>query len=257
MATIGFKLDLAMVLVDTTTGRVVTEKGAAFLRNGEAEPPIDKGGGNYIYINKGRENFTLGVKLKGYEDYSGLVDYDKINANLPLFTVFLIPSTQGIPKGDPLVSLSGKLSGLTEIEAVRTSRPGYCINEFKPKKGTMSYFSMNGSRSMDGVNYGIVHVEQGDYEPIEVVSNQPDYTVKLKEPILEEFVTNAPICRIIYGSVDEEGNFLLRLRDSADEIPVILRYCVDDQWYFLQGEFHCLSDSLMQEVIKSQGKEDA
>lgn len=256
MATIGYKLDLAIVLVDTTTGRVVTDKGAAFTRNGEADRPIDKGGGNYIFLNKGRENFTLGVEMRGYEKYSKVVDYEKLNANLPIFTVFLIPKTELMTGVDSLVSLFGKLSGLTEIEAVCTNRPGFCINEYKPRKGEMSYFSILGAKSMDDVNYGVVHAEKGDYEPIEVTKNLPDYVVKLREHITEEFKTNAPICRIIFGNVDEEGNYLLRMKDSGEDIPVIVRYCVDGEWNFLQGNFHDICNEGLQKQKGSQGKEE-
>lgn len=254
MAIIGFKLDLAVVLIDATTGRSIYDSGAAFLRNGEAAWPMSKGEGNYVFLNTGRENFTLGVTLRGYEPYEYYIDYEKLEEGMPLFPVFLIPVTD-IPSGESLVTLTGTLSGLTEIEAVCTWRPGFCIDSYNPKKGIMTFFSMLGAKSMEDVNYGLVNVDSGEYEPIEVVKNLENNSVKLKADIASEFKQNAPLCRIIYGYADGNGRYLLRMRDSADEIPVIIRYCVKGKWKYLQGEFHQISADGLGKKKESPGKE--
>ena len=67
-STIHHRLDLVLQLVDTTTGISVEEQDVRFFIEGRQCWPIPRGGGNFVFINTGRSDSTLTLKVFGYED---------------------------------------------------------------------------------------------------------------------------------------------------------------------------------------------
>ena len=62
------RLDLLVSLVDTTTGATVNERNVSFLRDGQPVRPEYRGNGTYVFINTGREDFLMQIKVYGYEE---------------------------------------------------------------------------------------------------------------------------------------------------------------------------------------------
>ncbi|MBO5246165.1 MAG: hypothetical protein J6B28_02770 [Eubacterium sp.] len=236
-STICFKLDLILQLVDTTTGNTVDEKDVRFYKNGNQIRPIPRGSGNFVFINTGRENFVLTLKVFGYEECRMLVEYEKLDEMMPLKQVFLIPS-ENYSKGEKLLSLTGTLSGLEEIEAVDLAHSYFCISEFDERKRLMKLFLSQGRLNMESVHYGLISGDRKRFEHFEVLKENPPDEVKLKQPLQEPFVVNAPISRVIFGKVSEDGKYLLRVRDNATILSYLVRYCVNGEWRFQTVDFH-------------------
>ncbi len=226
-AVIRCRLDLLIRLIDTTTGQAVTGGNAVFRRDGKILAAVPKEGGNYIFIDMGRENFLMQLSVFGYDDKMITVDYENLDTRMPSIDVFLIPSEDT----REVLTLSGKRTGLQSIEAVQLGRPVCSISEFDAKQNRVSLFLPNRQMNMEGAHFGLLHGEES-YEHF-VVSEQPTQNqIKLAQPLQEEFAVNSPVSRVIFGETDAKGNYVLRVRKTAENLRYLLRYQIRDQVKF-------------------------
>ena len=243
-STIHHRLDLVLQLVDTTTGNAVGEQDVRFFIEGSQCWPIPRGGGNFVFINTGRSDCTLTLKVFGYEDALVKVHYEKLDQVVPLLQVFLIPSEK-LAKGERLCSLTGTLQGLEEIEAVSLAQSNICFSDFNERKCLMKLFLAKGRLSMENVHYGLISGDRASYEHFAVASEVPPDTVKLREPLTETFPVNSPISRVIFGNVSPDGSYLLRVRDNAEGLNYLVRYQVNGDVRFQTVDFHnCVCNEL-------------
>ena len=75
-AVIHRRLDLALRLVDTTTGNPPFPGIVRFYRKADLVPAMDKGGGCYIFIGLGREDFLMRIEVGGYDAIEVPVCYE-------------------------------------------------------------------------------------------------------------------------------------------------------------------------------------
>ena len=243
-STIRHRLDLVIQLVDTTTGNSVEEQDVRFFIEDRQCWPIPRGGGNFVFINTGRSDCTLTLKAFGYEDVQISVQYEKLDDVMPLLQVFLIPSEK-LAKGERLCSLTGRLQGLEEIEAVSLTQSNICFSDFNERKCLMKLFLAKGRLSMENVHYGLISGDRTHYEHFAVASEVPPDTVKLREPLKETFPINSPISRVIFGNVSPDGSYLLRVRDNAEMLIYLVRYQVNGEVRFQTVDFHqCVYNEL-------------
>lgn len=243
-ATIHHRLDLVLQLVDTTTGNAVEDQDVRFFTDGKQCWPIPRGGGNFVFINTGRRDLTLTLKVFGYEDAVVDVRYEKLDEVVPLMQVFLIPSER-LAKGESLCSLIGKLQGLEEIEAVSLKQFHFCLSEFDERKCLMKLFLAKGRLSMENVHYGLIGNDRKHYEHFVVTEELPPNMVRLKEPLQETFSVNSPISRVVFGNVSQDGRYLLRVRDDAEMLNYLVRYQVNGETRFQTVDFHqCIENEL-------------
>lgn len=243
-STIRHRLDLVIQLVDTTTGAAVEERDVRFFSDGEQCWPVQRGGGNFAFINTGRRDHTLTLKVYGYEDAVINVQYEKLDEVVPLKQVFLIPSEK-LAKGDDLCSLTGTLQNLEEIEAVSLAQSNLSYSEFNEKKCLLKLFLAKGRLNMENVHYGLISEDRTHYEHFEVAEEMPPNEVKLKEPLKETFAVNSPIARVVFGRVSPDGSYLLRVKDDATQLMYLVRYRVNGEDRFQTVDFHqCMKDML-------------
>ncbi len=232
------RLDLLIRIIDTTTGAYVEERNIVFKRDGIPVRPEPRNPGTYIFINTGREDFLMQIEVFGYEVYKKEVRYEELDERLPECDVFLMPS-ESMSKGEQVLSYSGTLPFLKTIEAVCLGRPVCFANSFSAKTNALSVFIGSGGRvSLEDRYYGLLHSDKKSYEKIEVEKAYTSQSVKLKEPIKEEQVSNLAVMRVIFGSVDENGNYLLRVRDSGTGVRYMVRFELEDEVIFSEIEFN-------------------
>ncbi len=230
------RLDLLIRLQDTTTGLSVEDRGFSFLMDGKEFRPVSRGFGNYILINYGRENGLMQVVGYGYEPFTTYVDYDKLDERLPTVDVFLIPS-ENKGAGRDMLSLSGTRQGLSSLECIHPGRPLSGIREFDPKKKIMTIYAPNRRMNMVHSYYGLLHSERTSYETFEISEQIDSNKVRLTEPLQEEFAVNDPICRRIFGMVDDKGNYLMRVRDDGKKQVHLIRYVIDGEVRYQSVDF--------------------
>ncbi len=233
------RLDLLVRLIDTTTGAVVEERNVRFLRDKEQIRPIPRGSGNYVFLNSGREDFTLTVNARGYDICRKAVSYESLDRQMPIMEVFLIPSEN--TTGQPVLTFSGRLSGMESIQAVSLGASRCCISEFDERRRIMKLFKTHRS-GMDDIYYGLIHLKEGSFEPFEVVKEITADSVKVKEPLKEPFSVNSPIARIIFGRVTEEGDYVLRVRDDMERLVYMVRYVQEGSEKFKILDFRHLEE---------------
>ncbi len=233
---IRFRLDLLVRLIDTATGGSVEERNVRFFRDGKAVRPIARGGGNYVFLNCGREDFELEVRVYGYDPFRMPVRYEALEDAMPVTEAFLIPSENG-SGGHPVLGLSGCLPGIQSIQAVNVNATCCCISEFDERRRIMKLFGVHRS-GMDGIYYGLIHPDRQDYEPFAVQKEIGKDSVKIDHPLKEPFAVNAPISRIIFGSVTDRGDYCIRVRDDREHLLHLVRYVVGDETRFQMVDFH-------------------
>lgn len=234
---VHFRLDLLLQLIDTTTGRAVTEQNFRCFVNGEPFRPIPRGNGNFVFLNTGREDKTLTLYVYGYETCQLEIHYDILDKVMPLQQAFLIPLEQTL-KGGALCSLTGILFGLKEIEAVSLTQSFFSIHTFDARKCLMKVFASQGRLAMEHTYYGLFCADRSRYERFAVSEEIFPDTVRLKEPLKEPFSVNAAISRVVFGTVSSDGQYLLRVRDDTQSLIYLVRYCVDGEERFQTIDFH-------------------
>ena len=237
-AVIKAKLDLLVRLVDTTTGATVDERNVLFMRDESQVRPDDRGNGTYVFINTGREDFLMRIKVSGYEEYVTRVRYEELDPNIPECIAFLIPSEKA-KRGEGFFSLSGNLPFLEALEAVNLSRIACTANEYNKKKLLLNVFSSAGAWvTLENRNYGLLQPDKQSYEKIEVLGNEGPQYIRLKSPLEKEFTSNLPIMRIIFGNVNENGDYLLRVRDDGGDQTYLIRFVVNGEVKFQVVDFY-------------------
>ncbi|MCD7739362.1 MAG: hypothetical protein LUH58_10060 [Lachnospiraceae bacterium] len=227
---IHHRLDLLVRLIDTTTGDEVEERNVRFFEGERPVAPISRGSGNYVFLNCGREDRDLEVKAYGYESCTVNVRYDRLDEKMPFCEAFLIPS-ENAAGGQPVITFSGTLPGITGIQAADARSTGCSISSFDERRRIMKLFKSSRT-GMDSVYYALLHPDRQNFEPFEVVKEMPGNAVKLQKPLAEPFQVNNPIARIIFGKVWPDGSYVLRVRDDAEKLIYMIRYEVQGETKF-------------------------
>ena len=233
------KLDLMISVYDATTGRAVDESNVRFLRDGEPITAGSRGRGSYIFLNMGRENCLMQVDVYGYETCRIAVCYEELDEHLPALDVFLIPSESHRARNRVIV-FRGKLSGLKKLEALHPGRPVTSIKDFDAKKMTMSVFAPNRRVELTRRYYGLIHDDKESFEDLVITDDMVGDSVKLHEPIREEFSPNAPICPIIFGQVEGDGSFLLAVQNDGENLGYLVKYFTEEGIGYQRIDFHNL-----------------
>lgn len=233
---IRYRLDLLIRLIDTTTGLTVTERDVQFRRDGRTVTPIPRGNGNFVFLNTGREDTTLEIRVYDYETASVMIRYEELDEFLPIQDVFLIPS-ENTARGEAILSLTGQLPDLMSIEAVRLGKPYCSVKSFDARKSIMTLFKTSGP-DMEEIRYGLIHTENMTFETFQVEKVISPVSLKLKNPLSEEFRENAPITRVIYGQIRADGSYFLRVRDDGSNVKYLVRYVAAGVPEYQVVDFH-------------------
>ncbi len=226
-------------LIDAPTGAPVDERNIRFLRGDTPIVSHERGEGCYIFINIGRENSPMRVDVYGYVPQEVEVNYENLDERLPAIDVFLIPSENHRHK-DILLTLTGRLSGLEAVEALHPGRPVTGIMEYDARKNVITVFSPNRRVNLTRFYYGIVQKETGTFIDIVVGEEMNGKKVKLKKPIEGEFSPNAPVCPVIFGHVEQDGSYMLCVRDDGDNLNYLVKYVVNGETRYKKIDFHQL-----------------
>ncbi|MBR5420231.1 MAG: hypothetical protein IK115_03675 [Lachnospiraceae bacterium] len=226
------KLGLLIRLIDTTTGAAVEESNVRFFVNGQSARPAPRGGGCFVFINTEREDIRLDVEAFGFEKAGADVRYEELDDRIPTCDIFLIPSERNAQRGT-VIGIFGNLPFLEALEAITPDYPLCRLGSFNVKGHKMTVIKQAGrALDMDYGYYGILQADGNSYEKIIVSSTDADSTAILKKDLQLPYTVNAAVCRIIFGSVDAKGNYLLRIRDKGGSSKLLVRYVRKGEEYF-------------------------
>ncbi len=235
-ATIHYTLDLLISLKDSTTGLPVEEKNVRFIRDGKHIVGSARGAGDYVFLNEGRENSLMRIEVYGFEPKNLIVDYEKLDKVLPMIDVFLIPS-ENTSRGEAILTMKGKLSGLESVEAIHPGRAVTSVRELDVKKCIMTIFSPNRRVNLTDSKYGLFYADSQTFQSIEIAEEMTDKRIRLRKNPEGEFIPNSPLCRILYGQVEEDGSYLFKVRDDGKNLRYLIKYVVDGQTRYKTVDF--------------------
>lgn len=254
-ATIHHKLDLALRLVNTVTGRVVEERNTQFITGLTGVRAIPKQGGMYLFLNVGSKDFEMDIHVYGYEPQKIQIRLSELQGTMPIREVYLLPLET--PIREDVLTLRGRLSGIEEIEAVSLSDTNCCIKEFDARKRIMSVLNQRNVR-FHHTHYGLVNRERTEYEHFEVEKELSPQEIKCKKTLEKEFSINQPIGRIIFGQINNQEEYILRVAND-ENATYLVRYVTDGKTYYQTVDFHEKEISLKaHETVKDEetdGKE--
>ncbi len=233
-ATIQHKLDLALRLVNTVTGRVVDERNPQFITGLAGVKAIPKQGGMYLFLNVGSDDFEMDIHVYGYEPQKIQIRLSEFQGIMPIHEVYLLPLET--PIKEEVLTLRGTLSGIEEMEAVSLSDTNCCIKEFDARKRIMSVLNQRNVR-FHHTHYGLINREKTEYEHFEVEKEISPQEIKCKKSLEKEFYINQPIVRVIFGQINDQEEYLLRVVND-ENAKYLVRYVVNGQTFYQTVDFH-------------------
>ena len=231
------KVDLVILLLDTTTGRVVDVPMVKFFdEKGEEMNFQARGGGIYLFLNTGPIKESIDLRVRGYEPLKVAINTEELDEKLPMRIVYLIPSEDTF-QIDSYLTLRGKLPGLQSISLLIRGDVITTTDAYNPKQKLLTVLSKGYRLNTEGSPYGILNADGSEFEMFEVVEQVHTAGVILKEPLEGEFLRNVPIGRVIFGYVYPDGSFLLRLRERT-QLKTLIRYVVGGEVKFIEADFN-------------------
>jgi len=232
------RLDLALKLMDATTGYSISDRGARFIIDGDEVRFIPRGDDHYILLNYGRRNMSLQIVVDGYESRTVCIDYEELDETCPMKVIFLIPSENSYLR-EGLLTLKGRIPGLRNISLIERNMCVAHTDTYDPKKKIMTVFEKGYRLRMDGSSYGILDTGNVGFCVFEVAKQPTENSVVLNEPLAEEFRRNAPIHRIVEGYVNPDGSYRLTVRDDGADKKTYVRVDTGEV-RFAEVDFHNL-----------------
>lgn len=226
LITIKHRMDLDLELLDATTGIGITDSRVVFYSDGKIFPMVRRQNGNYILIDSPRLNRQIRVEIYGYEPTIVDVNYEELDEMRPLIQVLMIPQITD-SNFTSLWSIEGELPGITDISAVVPSAAPFSYHSYDRARKMVNILNPH-KVELIGKDYGLIHSDGLSFEAVEAIELKVQTKLMLTALLEEEFEVSNPIGRIIFGRVDKDGKYLLRVKASSTaDKNVIICYHVD------------------------------
>lgn len=229
-AEIRHSLDLVLRLVDTASGRPVPDRDVVLLRDGEPVHPMVKDAGTFVFLGRGRRDFRLTVRCRGFEEAVREVAYGALDSKLPMLLLHLIPG-KGYRAPFPCLGLEGSLPGVTSLAAVRLADRACLIREFEPRKKLLTLFNPH-KLELDRVFYALLDPDGMTWEPFQLVKRLSDQQFKLDRVLETPFKNYYPITPVVFGMTGPDSLFRLRVRSDGTDARWLLRWESGDGPHF-------------------------
>ncbi|MCL2035976.1 MAG: hypothetical protein FWG83_01135 [Oscillospiraceae bacterium] len=260
VSTISYRLDLALRLIDTITGMTISRDIKVKVNGADFFPKIDNDA-NMVFIKAAecdketgqRLDFTVEVSAKGYESKTVDVKYDELDENLPYIETHMLPDEKYLPQF-PCHTLQGKLSGISEIDAVKISASPCLIKGYESRKLLLTVFNPYKLR-LDSVYYAAVNAEEESYQPFIIEKSVSDTVIKVKTGF-ESPPENCTVSARVIGKA-EKNSYTLRVRkgvsDKSKPEKWIVRFVTKKGEFFQTVDFNSLdSGGLIISTAKSK-----
>lgn len=240
-AIVHHRLDLILRLIDSTTGREISDKRCEiFMTPDKKVKPVARGDGIYLFLGIGREDFDIEVHVYGYESRKEKVIFESIEENMPIKEVYLLPQAT-LAREDGILTLRGNLPGIKDIQAVSLSDVVCSFKEYDRRNNILKVFNQHKVKMKD-IHYGILNLSDVmEFDHFEVKEELTTQEMRLKKPLEKQYTVNQPISKIIFGQTSDDGEYKLAVR-AGRLAYYLVRYVVDDTVYFKKIDFNNLSE---------------
>lgn len=239
------RLDLALRLVDTTTGRNVSGRGVEVTLDGTRTRFGEKPDHILILQHLEKRQFRIKITSPAYETAELEVDLDAMDSKLPLLEVHLVPGSK-YPGGMEFWEVAGRLPGIQELSAVRLGENACLIREFDPRRRQAKVFNPH-HLAMDRVHYALVDPDRGECEPFRILRMIDDQTLKLDRILEMKFKNYFPITPVVFGKIAPDGSYIMRLRDDAADARWLVRWVAEGEVHFRSVNFRETARLILEE----------
>lgn len=227
-ASITYRLDLVVRLLDTTTGQPAAQRQVAFLADGRVITLQERDTGLYILLNQGRNDMRFTVQAKGYLETSVDICYAELSERYPEVEIPLIPEQKSYGWQE-FVTIEGVMPGITSLAAVPLQNFSAKAASYLEKKKILKFFI---AKSMEEKSYALVHMDRMEFEEFRIAKRMNGLSVKLAEPLNESCRPEEPVARIVRGMTEPSGKYLLRIREDSSGMEYLVRCIVDGKTVF-------------------------
>lgn len=229
------RLDLALRLVDTTSGRNISGQSVRTFLDGKPVFFGEKNDHMLIFQNLEKRTFCLRIESRFFEPVQVDVDLDAMKKGLPLLELQLVPSRQ-YPGENVFLNLEGTLEGIRELSAIRLGDNACLIRQVDARKRLLHVFNPY-HLSMDRVEYALLNPDRNQFESFRVLRLVNDQTLKVDQIPEMQFQNYFPITPIVFGVTRPDGSYCLRVRDDGEQARWLVRWVAQDEVEFRVIDF--------------------
>lgn len=229
------RLDLALRLVDTTSGKNVSGRSVSVFVDGKPVRFSEKGDQVLIFQNLGKRSFRMKLASSAFEPMELEVDLDALGGKPPLLELHLVPG-KDYPGGTEFLTVAGRIPGIRELSAVRIGDNACLIREFDPRRRLAAVFNPH-HLALDRVRYALLDPDRGVYEPFQILRMVNDQTLKVDRILEMPFKNYFPVTPEVLGTFGPDGGYCLRVRDEATDARWLVRWVVNGEVKFRTVDF--------------------
>lgn len=227
---VSCRLDLAVRLQNAVTGDPVAGSRPMFQKDGKNFKLKPAGGADWIGVNIGREDFVLGVNVRGFEKTVVPIRYELLDPRLPIVEIPLIPEQTEWDKPS-YMTLEGSLDKIEELQAVPLKGGDLYAVSYQKEERTISLYNPH-KKMIRLSSYAIVDQKKQEFEIITVLKALPDGKYQLKEDLKKGFEGRSPVVSPVYGMVSQDGSYLIRIPRNRADTEWILRLVAGGKEHF-------------------------
>ena len=105
------------------------------------------------------------------------------------------------------------------------------IRSFNPRRGLLTLFNPH-HLNMDRVFYALVDPDREVYEALKIEARISDTQFLLADKLNMEFGSHFPVSRRVFGMVQEDGTYLMRLALHGDDPRWVVRCRAGEREWF-------------------------
>ncbi len=228
-------LTLLIRLIDCSSGRQIREDNVILYAESGQELKICMREGLILLLNQSRQDTNYTIHVSGYEEGMVPVCYKKLNPELPIQTVYLIPKITGKNRYAYLC-LEGKMPHMEYLEGIHLS---YTINQLKQydsETGIFTVFNPN-KRFFNQDKYALINTKKQDYHKITMKEVLTPTTFTVWDPPDISFESGMIIAPVMFGRVDSEGQYAFYSKIDSKEQKYLMHFGCKGKQTFLQYDF--------------------
>lgn len=226
----GSRLDLAVRFVNAVDGSVIREDQAVFFHNKKALKPRQSEHAYWLFADTGRADFILGVNVHGFEKTQITVSYKMLCENLPTMEIPLVPR-QSAWNNPPLLTVEGKMEGLEEVQAVAKRESDVYAVSYEERDCKLSLCHSRRTNFADSY-YALASSDWQEFEIVRILKKLPADMVQIDHALKKRWQGICFLVHPVYGTVSEEGRYLLRVPVYGKDAGWLARFVVRGKEYF-------------------------
>ncbi|MPN02466.1 hypothetical protein SDC9_149682 [bioreactor metagenome] len=125
---------------------------------------------------------------------------------------------------------------MAAVQAVKLGESPCVMREFDERKRVITVFNPH-RLALDSLDYAVVDPEKERFEAFRVTKRLTDQTFKIGRRLERGFGSHFPICRVVHGSVQPDGSYLLRVPNSSGDARWIIRLQRGEEELFRTVDF--------------------